>query len=427
MVIHVVQRGDSIYSLANRYQTTVDQLVALNGLDQPEDLVIGQALVIPTDYYTVQSGDSFYSISKKFNISYEELAQFNNLDLNTPLQVGQRLQIPTPEPRTITSNAYIEPTSDPVSETLIQSARARAGSLTYLAPFSYRVNRDGTLNPPPLDDFPTIAANNRTALMMVITNLEEDGFSDELGRIIVTDEAVQDKLLDEIIRIAQEIGFQDIHFDFEFLPGENVEDYNQFLRKAKQRLSENDLLISTALAPKNRADQQGQWYEAHDYGAHGEIVDFVVLMTYEWGYSGGPPMAVSPIGPVRDVVNYALTEMPAEKILLGQNLYGYDWTLPYEPGGEFAKAISPNRAIQIARENNQSIEYDEEAQAPYFNYWDEDGNQHEVWFEDARSIQAKFDLIRELNLKGISYWKLGLAFPQNWVLLDNEFDIEKLR
>lgn len=76
---------------------------------------------------------------------------------------------------------------------------------------------------------------------------------------------------------------------------------------------------------------------------------------------------------------------------------------------------------------NQAIQYDEEAQAPFFNYWDVEGNEHVVWFEDARSIQAKFDLIRELKLRGISYWKLGLAFPQNWLLLQDQFAIVKYR
>ena len=148
-------------------------------------------------------------------------------------------------------------------------------------------------------------------------------------------------------------------------------------------------------------------------------------MTYEWGYSGGPAMAVSPIGPVTDVVDYALTEMPSNKIMLGQNLYGYDWTLPYEPGGEYARALSPQQAIALARSTNQAILYDEEAQAPYFFYYDDQGNQHEVWFEDARSIQAKFQLIKDKNLRGISYWKLGLAFPQNWFLLNDQFTIQK--
>ena len=63
--------------------------------------------------------------------------------------------------------------------------------------------------------------------------------------------------------------------------------------------------------------------------------------------------------------------------------------------------------------------------APFFRYFDENGKQHEVWFEDARSIQAKFDLIKELNLRGISYWKLGLSFPQNWLLITENFNVRK--
>src|SRR5699024_1405560 len=152
-------------------------------------------------------------------------------------------------------------------------------------------------------------------------------------------------------------------------------------------------------APKTSAEQQGELYEAHDYAAHGEIADYVVLMTYEWGYSYGPPLAVSPIDKVRGVVDFALSAMPAEKILLGQNLYGYDWTLPYEQGGGPAEAVSPQQAIRLAWEQSVAIEYDQQAQAPFFHYTDGQGNRHEVWFEDARSIQAKFDMIKELGLR----------------------------
>src|SRR5699024_7788480 len=94
-------------------------------------------------------------------------------------------------------------------------------------------------------------------------------------------------------------------------------------------------------------------------------------------------------------------------------------------GESFARAISPQQAIRIAHENNAAIQYDETAQAPFFNYYDAEGREHIIWFEDARSIQAKFDLIKRLGLRGIAYWKLGLAFPQNWLLLNDNFIIEK--
>jgi len=125
------------------------------------------------------------------------------------------------------------------------------------------------------------------------------------------------------------------------------------------------------------------------------------------------------------VLNYAVTVIPANKIMMGQNLYGYDWTLPFVPGGEYARTVSPQRAIEIAKENNAAIQYDTTAQAPFFDYVDAQGKSHKVWFEDARSIQAKFDLLKRLGLRGISYWKLGLAFPQNWLLIQNNFNVVK--
>ena len=427
MQIYVVKRGDSLYSIARQYGINYQSIASANELDPNESLVIGQALVIPIQgqFYTVKAGESFYSIGQKFGISAAELARINNINLYQPLFEGATLYIPETDKTTIEVNAYVEPIGGTVSDTLENAAEKHSRSLTYLSPFSYQIDRQGNLIPPPLNRFKEIAEANNAALTLVVTNLEEGAFSRELGRTILTNEEVQNNLLNNIIAEAQRLGYRDIHFDFEFLDPANREDYNQFLRKAADRLHTEGLLISTALAPKTSATQEGEWYEAHDYRAHGEIVDFVVLMTYEWGYSGGPAMAVSPIGPVTEVVDYALTEMPSNKIMLGQNLYGYDWTLPFEPGGEYARALSPQQAIALARSSNQAISYDEEAQAPYFFYYDNEGNQHEVWFEDARSIQAKFQLIKDRNLRGISYWKLGLAFPQNWFLLNEQFNIQK--
>ncbi|WP_047980681.1 glycoside hydrolase family 18 protein [Ornithinibacillus contaminans] len=427
MQIHVVSGGDSLYSIASTYGTTIEALINANELDAPANLVIGQSLVIPIvgQFYFVQPGDSLYSIAQRFGMSYQELARINNIPVNAALNVGLRLYIPELPKPDITANAYVEPTGGTVSQALENSARRNAPYLSYLAPFNYRVNRDGSLTAPPLNDFKAIADANNASLMMVVTNLEEGAFSADLGHIIVTVQAVQNTLLDNIVNTAHQVGFTDVHFDFEFLPPEDRDAYSTFLRKAKDRLSQEGLLMSTALAPKTSATQEGDWYEAHDYGAHGTVADFVVLMTYEWGYSGGPAMAVSPIDQVRRVVDYALTEIPADKILLGQNLYGYDWTLPYVAGGEYARAVSPQQAIALAREHNVPIQYDTTAQAPFFTYWDAEGNQHEVWFEDARSIQAKYDMIKELGLRGISYWKLGLSFPQNWLLLRDNFNITK--
>ena len=427
MQIHVVQSGQSLYGIAKIYGTTVADIAEANQIDPTKTLVIGQALVIPITgrYYFVQPGDSLYKIGRRFGVPYLTLAQINAFNPEATLPVGLRLYIPLMPKTAIESNAYAEAYNGRFADRVIASVDEHALQLTYVAPFSFEAQADGSLKTIDVSPIRTAAASGGSALMMAVTNLENGAFSDSLGARILNNSDVQDRLLSNILLEAQRYGFRDIHFDFEYLRPEDREPYNAFLRKASKRLHGAGLLMSTALAPKTSAAQSGRWSTAHDYRVHGEVADFVVIMTYEWGYSAGPPMAVSPIGPVRQVLEYAKTEIPATKIMMGQNLYGYDWTLPFIRGGAYARTISPQTAIDLARQYHARIEYDSNAQAPFFYYWDASSKQHVVWFEDARSINAKFDLLKELDLRGISYWKLGLDFPQNWLLLGDRFRIGK--
>lgn len=142
----------------------------------------------------------------------------------------------------------------------------------------------------------------------------------------------------------------------------------------------------------------------------------------QWGYTYGPAMAVAPLNKVRQVVEYALTEIPAEKINLGIPNYGYDWTLPFVQGESKAITIGHVQAVQIAIEQGVEIQFDEIAQSPFFLY-EKDGRQHEVWFEDARSMQAKYGLVTEYNLKGIGVWQIMRLFRAMWLLYADTFFI----
>ncbi|MBO1914085.1 hypothetical protein J4G37_55875, partial [Microvirga sp. 3-52] len=105
--------------------------------------------------------------------------------------------------------------------------------------------------------------------------------------------------------------------------------------------------VSTALAPKVSAEQKGLLYEAHDYEAHGRIVDFVVIMTYEWGYRLGPPQAISPLNQIKRVLDYAVTVIPRDKIFFGFQIYARDWVLPHVAGTE-AETFSQQEAVRRA-------------------------------------------------------------------------------
>ena len=147
-------------------------------------------------------------------------------------------------------------------------------------------------------------------------------------------------------------------------------------------------------------------------------------MTYEWGYRFGPPQAISPLNQIKRVLDYAVTVIPRDKIFFGFQIYARDWLLPHAEGQE-AETFSQQEALRRAIESGATIQYDTVAQSPYFRYTDAQGRYHEVWFEDARSAQAKFDLVKDYHLRGISYWVLGYPYSQNWLLLEDNFTIRK--
>lgn len=135
-------------------------------------------------------------------------------------------------------------------------------------------------------------------------------------------------------------------------------------------------------------------------------------------------MAVAPLPQVRQVLEYGVSEIPPEKIFMGVPNYGYDWPLPYEPKVTRADNIGNQEAIQIAARVGATIQYSETAQSPFFTYT-QNGVGHEVWFEDVRSIQAKFNLLDELNLFGAGYWNVMRPFAQNWIFLATRYHIKK--
>ncbi|WP_367276476.1 glycosyl hydrolase family 18 protein [uncultured Oscillibacter sp.] len=141
-------------------------------------------------------------------------------------------------------------------------------------------------------------------------------------------------------------------------------------------------------------------------------------------YTYGPPMAVAPLPNVRAVLDYAVTEIPAEKIFLGIPNYGYDWPLPFIQGETRAQSISNQRAIELAIQYGVPIQYDETAQSPFFRYTDAGGTAHEVWFEDARSMDAKLRLVAEYGFQGAGFWNLMRPFSQVWLVLDSLYDVE---
>lgn len=377
MEIYVVKQGDTVAKIAETYAMEADTLIYDNQLENPDALAVGQALLLNTggkeQSRSIRSGGYAYTFI-------------------TPVVLNSTLPF-----------------------------------LSELAVFSYGFTPEGGLvNPPREDEWMVNWARQYHVLpFLTLAPLDAAGsFDNTRITTLVNDPAAQNRLLDELLLVMKSKGYAGLSIDFEYVPAEVKDAYNEFVRFAAERLHREEYQVAVALAPKTSAQQRGLLYEGVDYRALGEAADFVIVMTYEWGYTYGPPMAVAPIDKVRQVLTYAVSEIPPEKIMMGIPNYGYDWPLPYERGITAARTIGAVEAVQTAIRENAEIRFDEVAQTPFFTYVS-NGIRHEVWFEDVRSLQAKFDLLQELGLRGVMYWQLMRWFRANWLLLQDKFAIVK--
>lgn len=426
MIIHVVKQGETVYSIAGEYGVPPRQIIEDNGLADAPILVSGQTLVIlfPDVTHTVRPGDTVYSIARMHEMSVKQLYRNNPQLSGLPRIVpGQVLTISYSGEKMgmMEVNGYAYPF---VSKPLLRSTLSY---LTYLTPFTYGITETGGLVD--LNDQELIALANEytvTPLMHLSTLTEDGGFSNELASLVLNDMTVQNNLIENIVQTMGEKGYLGLDVDFEYVFPQDGPGYAQFIDRLTKRLNPIGYQVIVALAPKTSSNQKGLLYEAHDYAALGRAANAVLLMTYEWGYAYGPPMAVSPINSVRAVLDYAVTQIPREKIYLGMPNYGYDWPLPFVQGETKAQSISNVRGVEIAAENGAEISYSDSSQAPFFNYTAPDGVNHEVWFEDARSVRAKLALVSEYGLLGVGYWNMMRPFPQNWRVLNALYNIVDL-
>lgn len=373
--------------------------------------------------HVVQSGETMEGITEAYNSSYEELLQYNQLPNPDNLVVGQCVLIPgasAPLGEMIV-NGYLYPHIDE------EVYRQALPSLTNVTIFGYGFDGEGNLIETPDEEVIAIAQSYGVKPIMLLAAMDEQGqFSLENGRVVFGNTLLQEKLIAGILVVMQQKGYVGLDIDMEFIPADLKEDYINFIENVTRQLNQYGYFVNVDLAPKVSATQQGLLYESHDYARIGQIADRVLLMTYEWGYTYGPPMAVAPLPSVKRVLDYGVSEIEKEKIFMGIPNYGYDWPLPYERGVTAARTIGNEEAIRLAANYNTEILFDENAMAPYFYYTDEQGIEHVVWFEDARSIQAKVQLGFSYPLRGLGYWNIMRPFPQNWRVLDALCEIQKM-
>ncbi|MDQ0268455.1 glycosyl hydrolase family 18 protein [Cytobacillus purgationiresistens] len=422
MSIHVVQPGDSLWSIANLYQTSMNAIIEINGLEDVEQIVPGLALYIQDDYipprhYQIKEGDSLWQVAKTFDTNINELIVLNPGIRQSNLLISQIINVPSSNPLPMETLGFLFPMSKENAEALLNGI---AECLTYIAIVAYTFTEEGTVVIESADDtelVPIIKRFNIKPLLM-IRNFSGGEFDAELAGSVLENESRRSQLVQSLVEQVTEKGYGGVSIDFEFIPPNRRLDFIIFLEALKRQLG--DHLLHVNVHAKSEENITNRITGGYDYAAIGRVADIVAVMTIDYGYPTGPPDPVSPIWWMEGVIRYAVSLINPKKLQMALPLYGYDWRVSDQKTQAYSNLAAQNLAIV----EGSTINYDFEAAAPWYPYWNGD-EEHLVWFDDIRSFQRKYELLDAYQLLGTTFWHIRLPFPQNWQYMRDYFTIKK--
>lgn len=426
MTIHVVQSGETIKSISEQYKIPVDRLIIENGITNPDNLAIGQTIVIiqPEILYTIQAGDSLESIARQHNVSPMEILRNNPyLSDRQYIYAGETIVIKyqTNKTRAIATSGYIFPYVN--KYVLIKTLPF----LSYLTIFNYRATGEGEIITTADDtELVQLAISYGVAPMMFVSTITEEGVMDlEVNYKILNNHSVRDHLIEGSLQILKKKGYYGINIYVENISFDNIDNISDYLKKASDIFHSEGYRIVITITPVKNIDNISISFQKLDYSKLSEYVDGIIFASYDWARTFGYPSSIFPVDVLIEWLNYTVSIIPPEKIFLGLTTVGYDWTLPYVPGATEATVITNNSAIQIAVNNDTPIQFNEAAQSPYLYYADGDEILHVVWFKDARSFDTRAVLVGEYDLQGLSLWTIMIFDAQMWLIINNQYYIEK--
>jgi len=424
MTIHVVQKGETINSIAEQYGVSAERLMLENGLTPPIELAVGETIVIlyPEIVYVIQEGDTLDGIADKYKVTIFELLRNNPyLSDREYIYPGETIVISYKgdKIRSIATNGYAFPFID------MSVLKKTLPFLTYLTIYSYEVTAEGEIGD--IDDIEIIetAKAYGVASVMMLTSLSKSKEEEiNVMHSILSSKEIQEHFFNNLLRILKEKGYIGVSINTPYIIPTDRSLYEDMVIKFAKLLSKAGYKVFDTLSIRVFQLLSGTIFTGVDYSKISQELDGITLISYSFGYSEGIPPGTTSADVFKRFIKSSMREIPPEKIYSGVPVIGYIWKFPYIPNESKGMAITYNSAIQIAIEYNAEIQYDEITNSAYFKYTL--GDEFIVQFWDARSIDAFVKLVPELGLKGISIWNVMNWFPQMWLVINSQYDIDKV-
>ena len=300
------------------------------------------------------------------------------------------------------------------------SIERNIAALDEINPFYYAFDDKGNIveNSPGMETAHPLPSIIRSGQLQTVPTIVNDTISpaktskpkdrDAIRSLLEDPERMEDHI-DSIGKLVEAQGYDGIDIDYEKLLPSDRDLFTRYVEILAGRLHAAGKLLTVTVQPMTSRAQEKK-PGGLDWAAIGAVADRVRIMCYNYSYSGSAPGPIAPPEWISKIIAYARKKIPAEKISLALKLQGFDWS------GSAARSVTFERAMAIAEEYEAEIEWDADSSTPHFVYYRQ-GKKHEVWFENARSLEAKLQMIDRRHVGGISLWRLGGEDPGIYPIL----------
>ncbi|QHQ61606.1 LysM peptidoglycan-binding domain-containing protein [Anaerocolumna sedimenticola] len=424
MIIHVVQIGDTIQSIADYYGISVIRLIQDNDLEAPNHLVIGQSIVIaiPEITYTIKEGDTLVNIANSFDVPVMQLLMNNPFLSNREfIYPGETIIISYSKKGSMTIHGNTAPNIN--RDILIKTLPY----LTYLSIINFTATKEGEIITY-YDDTEIISTAKEFDVMplMLLTTLTIQGTANiGIEYDLLLNQDFQQRFINNALDILKTKGYYGVNISFQYINISNIFLYNQFFTLITDRLNAAGFHVFVTINPNISNFNNNVRFERVDYSNLNQLAQNIIFMNYNWASNISPPSPISSVYDLDVFLGYVNNFISPDKIIIGIPNIGYDWELPFLPGFSSVYSLTLNSAIALACSNNSTIQFDEPSQTPYFLYT-QDNIQHIVWFIDARSINSLLDLAISYELYGVSIWNITVYNAQLWLIINSQYEIKKI-
>jgi len=245
----------------------------------------------------------------------------------------------------------------------------------------------------------------------IVPLIANKNFDPDIVHNILRNSSLMNKTIKNIVDIVLERNYDGINIDFEGIPAEDREYFTLFLKYLSIELHKYNKVLTVDVPAKTYDVKEG-WSGAFDYKEIGKYCDLVILMIYDYHWSGGNPGPISPLSWFNNVLEYALKTIPREKIVAGIPFYGYDW-----PISGRGRGVTYSQALKLAEKYGCKIFFDKDSGEAYFKY-SYRFEHHEVWFNIAKSSELRIKSALEKGIDKIAAWRIGQEDPETWKVIE---------